>query len=71
MQMQPDMLERIDGKQLRERLQRGEEIVIVDAREANGYERSNVRPKGAIRIAPGSSDLSAVNLPNDKMIVTV
>ncbi len=71
--MEPHLseVENIAKKELRERLQRGEGVVIVDARGTHPFEASNIRPKGAVRIAPGAANGEIAQLPKDKQIVTV
>jgi hypothetical protein len=59
----------ITGKELDNRLRRGEEIVLIDARSQNGYAASNIRPRASMRIAPGSTDGDIERLPRDKLLV--
>lgn len=71
MQRHSETVEHISGRELYARLRRGEEVVIVDARGQHGYEACTFRPKGSIRIAPGSTDSNIDRLPKDRLIVTV
>lgn len=71
MEAQAGAVKRITGKELRERLQKGEDIVIVDARALDAYEDSNIKPKDSVRIPPGSTDGEIARLPKDRLIVTV
>ncbi|MBI2953526.1 MAG: hypothetical protein HYY30_04375 [Chloroflexi bacterium] len=67
----PEQIERIGKSELRDKLQRGEDVIIVDARSASAYEASNIKPKGSVRIVPGASNGEISRLPRDKTIVTV
>lgn len=71
METQAGTIERITKEELELRLQKGEGIVIVDARGRRAYEASNIRPVGSVRIAPGSANGVAAQLPRDRLIVTV
>lgn len=71
METQAGTIERITREELKLRLQKGEGIVIVDARGQGAYEASNIRPVGSVRIAPGSTNGVAAQLPKDRLIVTV
>ncbi|MCL5265222.1 MAG: hypothetical protein M1343_08540 [Chloroflexi bacterium] len=64
-------LPRISQAELKDKLRRGEDIVIVDAREQGAFAASNIRPKGSVRIPPGSQNGEIARLPKDKEIVTV
>lgn len=71
METQLTQMERINKKELRERLQRGEDVVIVDAREPHAFDASNIGPKGSVRIAPGATNGEIARLPKDRQIATV
>ncbi len=77
MQAQPETIERISRAELKEKLQRGENVVIVDARDPSVFhdpsvfQMSNIKPKGSIRIAPGAMNGEIARLLRNKTIVTV
>jgi len=71
MEARLNMIERITARELKDRLQRGEDVIIVDARAPYAYEASNIIPRGAVRIAPGAENGEIARLPKDKLIVTV
>ncbi|MBI4320838.1 MAG: hypothetical protein HY675_20285 [Chloroflexi bacterium] len=71
MEPQITTIRRITKKELREVLQRGEGVVIVDAREPKAFEASNVKPKASVRIAPGTANGETARLQKSQQIVTV
>ncbi len=60
---------RMSVDELKSRLDRGEDIVILDVRTPSSYARSKVSVKGAIRIPPKEIDKRARDLPMGKVIV--
>ena len=71
METQSGEIERITKRELSDRLQKGEDVVVVDAREAGVFEVSNITPKDSVRIAPGVQNGEIARLPRDKLIVPV
>lgn len=69
MQTQSDTIERITKEELKQRLSRGEDLVIVDARERHVFAVSNIKPKDSLHIPPGLFNLNPGQLPKDKPIV--
>jgi len=69
LEMLPTAVPRVAKEDLQQRLNgsRGEPPVIVDVRLKYPYEHSTVKLPGAIRMAPGALDASA--LPRDREIV--
>lgn len=59
----PDDVPRITPEELKARLDKGEKIVVLDARSAISYARSPVRIKGDVRIAPHEISERAKELP--------
>jgi rhodanese-related sulfurtransferase len=57
---------RISKEELKERLDSGVAVAVVDARLKYPYEHSTVKLPGAIRVAPGAA---AVPIPRDREIV--
>ena len=64
-------VKRIGGDELAARLRNGEDVVVVDARAEGGYEISNVKPRGAVRIAPGAGVAELPQLPRGALLVSV
>jgi len=61
---------RIPIDELKAKLDRGENVIIIDVRSPGGYDRSPVKIKGAIRIAPIDLETRAKELPFGMEIVT-
>lgn len=66
----PADVPRITVDELRGRLDKGENIVIVDVRSRNSYNASKVKIKGSVRIALDEINDRAVELPMGKELVT-
>lgn len=60
---------RITPEELDSRVARGERIVVVDVRSPGSYERSAVKIKGAVRVAPNELFKSASGFPSDSVLV--
>lgn len=59
---------RITKEELKAKMEKGEEIIILDTRWS--YDSSKVKIKGAIRIAPNEVETRYKELPRDKEIIT-
>ncbi len=59
---------RITPQQVKERLDRGETIVLVDVRDRSQYDRMHVT--GALSVPKTEVDTRAREIPADKPIVT-
>ena len=62
--------DRITIQKLKQKMDDGEEIIVVDVRGNPDYRASLVKIKGAIRIPPGEIEARLKELPKDKEIVT-
>jgi len=62
------MVERIPPEEVYDRMQRGEDIMLLDVRSRSWYE-SDVKAKGAYRIAPDEVESRYNELPKDREIV--
>ncbi len=60
-------VQRITKEQLKERFDRGDVPVLLDARLKYPYEHSTVKLPGALRAAPGT--VASIILPRDREIV--
>ncbi|MBI1910548.1 MAG: hypothetical protein HYS21_00940 [Deltaproteobacteria bacterium] len=64
----PDDVPRITAQELKSKLDRGENVVIIDVRSRGSYEASRVKIKGAIRIPPDEIAKRAAELPMGREI---
>jgi rhodanese-related sulfurtransferase len=56
--------------EVRERLDRGEDITIIDSRSPHAWDESDVKAGGAIRIPPDEADKHIADVRRDKFAVT-
>ena len=61
---------RIAKEELKAKMDKGEDILILDVRTGASYNGSNIKIKGAMRFAPNDVDAWSKNLPKDKEIIT-
>lgn len=61
---------RIAKEDLKAKMERGEDILILDVRTGGSYSGSKVKIKGAMRMPPGEVDMWSKNLPKHKEIIT-
>ena len=66
----PSTVERITPTQLKVKMDRGERIVVIDARSSGAYDHSEFKIKGDIRIAPDELIERARELPMGAEIIT-
>ncbi len=62
--------DRITIKELKQKMDKKESIVIIDARAGNSYIGSSVKIKGAIHITLDELESRMNDLPKDKGIIT-
>jgi rhodanese-related sulfurtransferase len=60
---------RITAQQVRQRIERGERVALVDARSAKAYQEASEQIPGSVRIAPDDLDPQVRNLPRDVTVV--
>ena len=65
-----DNVPRITVQELKVKMDKGEDVVIIDVRLGREYEDSKIRMKGAIRIPIVQLEARSKELPRDKEIVT-
>jgi len=61
---------RITAQELKAKIDKGEDILIIDVRTGFDYERSKIKIKDAVRISIVRIEEKAGELPRDKEIVT-
>ena len=65
-----DAVPRITVQELKAKMDKGEDIVIIDVRAGREYEDSKIKMKGAIRISIVQLENRINELPRDKEIIT-
>ena len=65
-----DSVPRIAKEQLRAKMEKGEDIIVLDVRTGMSYKGSDIKIKGAMRIPPDAIDMRYKELPLDKEIIT-
>ena len=63
-------MDKISVDEVKQRLDRGERVVMVDARSAQSWEESDIQIPDSIRIAPDDTDDFTAAIPHDATIVT-
>lgn len=61
---------RITVKELKAKMDKGEDIVVLDVRQSRSYMESKVKIKGAVRIDPAQIEKRYKELPMEKEIIT-
>lgn len=65
-----DSASRITKEALKAKIEKGEDIIILDVRIGMSYKDSNIKIKGALRIPPEAVEARYKELPMDKEIIT-
>jgi len=65
-----DGVSRITKEQLKAKMEKGEDIIVLDVRTGMSYKGSDIKIKGAMRIPPDAIDMRYKELPLDKEIIT-
>ncbi|OGP07380.1 MAG: hypothetical protein A2Z89_07960 [Deltaproteobacteria bacterium GWA2_43_19] len=65
-----DNVPRITKEELKAKMDKGEEVLVLDVRTGGSYTGSKIKIKEAIRFAPNDIDVWSKNLPKDKEIIT-
>ena len=65
-----DSAPRITKETLKAKIEKGEDIIILDVRAGMSYKDSNIKIKGALRIPPEAVEVRYKELPMDKEIIT-
>jgi rhodanese-related sulfurtransferase len=61
---------RVTPEEVKERMDRGEKFIFVDARNPKAWEESKVRLPGALRIPADDAEKRVGDLPQDRTIIT-
>lgn len=61
---------RITKEKLKEQLEKGEMVVLLDVRSHDSYNSSNIKIKGSIRKDPVAVKSWDKEIPHDKPIIT-
>lgn len=61
---------RITKEELKAKMDKGEDILILDVRTGGSYGGSKVKIKGAVRMSPDTADIWYKDLPKNKEIIT-
>ena len=64
-----DNVPRITVQELKAKMDKGEDLIVIDARTGNDYEGSKIKIKGAVRISIVKIEERSRDLPKDKEIV--
>jgi rhodanese-related sulfurtransferase len=62
-------VKRITVDEVKRRLDRGEEIFIIDTRSPAAWNTSNIKIKGAVRIHYSDLESHLLEIPRDRMIL--
>jgi rhodanese-related sulfurtransferase len=65
-----DPVPRITVQELKAKIDKGEDVIIIDVRAGREYEESKIKIKGAVRIPIVKLDERSSELPRDKEIIT-
>ena len=65
-----DGVPRITNETLKAKIEKGEDIIILDVRAGMSYNDSSIKIKGALRIPPNEIEARYKELPMDKEIIT-
>jgi rhodanese-related sulfurtransferase len=61
---------RITVDELQERLGRGEPVVVLDARSAESWRKSDEQIAGSVRVPPDDVASHLAEIPRDRSVVT-
>jgi predicted sulfurtransferase len=64
-----DGVPRITVQELKAKIDKGEDVVIIDVRTGEDYERSRIKIKGAVRIPIVQMEERYKELPKNKQII--
>jgi predicted sulfurtransferase len=65
-----DVVPRITVQELKAKIDKGDDVVIIDVRAGREYEDSKIKIKGAVRIPIVKLEDRISELPRDKEIIT-
>lgn len=65
-----DGVPRITREELKTKMDKGQDIIVLDVRTERSYSGSKVKIKGAARISPDEIEAKYKDLPQDREIIT-
>lgn len=65
-----DNVQRIAKEELKTKMEKGEDILVLDVRTGGSYTNSKTKIKGAMRFSPNDVDAWSTKLPKNKEIIT-
>lgn len=65
-----DSVPRITKEELKTKMDKGQDIIVLDVRTESSYSGSKVKIKGALRISPDEIETKYKDLPQDREIIT-
>jgi len=65
-----DGVPRITKEELKAKMDKGEDVIVLDVRTGGSYTSSKIKIKGAVRFVPNDIDVWSKSLPKNKEIVT-
>ena len=65
-----DSVPRITKEELKAKMVKGENVIVLDVRVKGSYEGSKVKIKGSLRISPDEIEAKYKDLPQDREIIT-
>ncbi|MBM2838949.1 MAG: hypothetical protein HW415_1574 [Deltaproteobacteria bacterium] len=65
-----DSVPRITKEELKAKMDKGQDIIVLDVRTGGSYDGSKVKIKGALRIAPDEVESRYKELTKDREIIT-
>ena len=66
----PTVMQKISVDEVKERLDRGEPVIFIDARSQESWEQSDVQIPGSIRVPPDRADEFVGAIASDAAIIT-
>lgn len=61
---------RITKEELKAKMDKGADILILDVRTGGSYSGSKIKIKGAMRMSPDTANIRSNDLPKNKEIIT-
>ena len=65
-----DSVPRITKEELKTKMDKGQDIIVLDVRTESSYSGSKVKIKGSLRISPDEIEAKYKDLPQDREIIT-
>lgn len=65
-----DGVPRITKEELKAKMDKGQDVIVLDVRTGRSYDGSNVKIKGAMRVSPDDVETRYKELSKEKEIIT-